>query len=161
MITKYPVHIFTFVLLLSLSYSQITLADPRISYQPISFNKGISYNDIFVTYKMIEYLHNKNIPFYVSNEGVIYVEEKNENKIHRNDPTDGLGLIQFPDISKATVFMSLLIEKEIEFFPTRSGGSKYFNIYYQDEKDEVISNEIMPLFRKMLESGAMFSNEKK
>ncbi len=137
-----------------------TLYGQTVTLQPTTFNKGVSYNDIFVTSKVIETLIKLDIPFYVSNEGIVYVEEKNEKVIDVNDPTEGLGLTQFPELSKATSFMALLAGQNIEYFPAKSGDNKYYNIYYSEEDQEKISQYIMPVFIKATKSGLLFNYKK-
>ena len=145
------------VLLVYLLLTSRSFADTTITFQPISFNKGVSYNDIFVTSKVIETLQKNKIPFYISNEGIIYVEEKNEKIINVNNPTKGLGLTQFPELSRATLFMALLSAKGIEFTPSKSGDNKYFNVYYKVEDQEKISNEIMRVFIETIASGVLIN----
>ena len=152
--------IITFILGIVLIASS-AFSDPLVSQQPISFSKGASFNDIFVTSKIIEILQQNNIPHFVSNEGVIYVEEKNESIINTDNPTKGLGLIQFSELSRATIYMALLSAKGIEYIPSKSGDNKYFNVYYHIEDNEEINKEVQPLYIETLSSGVLINIKEK
>lgn len=159
--TKKYLNPLLFLVIFLVLFASQALGGPTITFQPISFNTGVSYNDIFVTSKVIETLQKSEIPFYVSNEGTIYVEEKNEKIINSNNPTKGLGLIQFPELSRATIYMALLSAKGIDFFPSKSGDDKYFNIYYRNEDSKKISKEVRPLYIKALSSGVLINKKEK
>jgi len=157
MTKNYQTLTLSIVLLIHFLLPYQSFAEPTITYQPTSFSKGVSFNDIFLTSKVIETLQKRKTPFYVSNEGIIYVEEKNEGIINANNPTKGLGLTQFPELSRATVFMALLSAKGINYIPSKSGDNKYFNVYYKAEDQKKISKEIMPVYLKTITSGVLIN----